>query len=435
MKRILLVFALVSLAVSGYSLDWGGNLEDSTYYHYSDSTSAGSKFFHADTLGFWLRTGLWKDTELFAQGSYTYTTENPYFFDIDSLRIENRTSSFLQYTLGRFTLSDFSGYIFSHKLDGGFVSLNFPWGVVKAEAGYTGLLFHRSSSIKMSLADQADTDGLFDLASPRLVGGGGVLLPDLYLLQDVNIEGWVQFDLRPENELTKENDPTPLIINSSIRGGKLDSQYFGVKVSGSVIPSLYQNSFVYLGTGRTLSYIGGKYTYKPILSFLGSVGLRYYMESFLHSRIGFQFLYSSGDSDYSSSFLEGNTEGNGTNFIPISRKSLALVFSPQLGNIFFTSLSYSVKPDVLKNFQFELKDVNYFRSTAGQISESGIDPSSSSLYLGTEVDGTVNYRPFSDLGLSLSSGVFIPNNGSGGAFLASQRKVEVLARLGLSFSF
>ncbi len=430
MKRILLVFALVVLAISGYSLDWGGNLEDSTYYHYSDSTSAGSKLFHADTLGFWLRTGLWKDAELFVQGSYTYTTENPYFFDIDSLKVESKPSPSIKYTLGRFMVSDFSGYIFNQKLDGELLSLNYPWGVFKAEIGATGLLFHRSSSIKMSLADQADTDGPFDLASPRLVGGAGVLLPDLYLLQDVNATAWVQFDMRSADELTTEGTTLP-----SSKGGKLDSQYFGVQVSGSIIPSLYQNSFVYLGTGRTLSYIDGKYTYKPILSFLGSVGLRYYMESFLHSRIGFQFLYSSGDSDYSSSFLEGNTKGNGTNFIPISRKSLALVFSPQLGNIFFTSLSYSVKPDVLKNFQFELKDVNYFRSTAGQISESGIDPSSSSLYLGTEVDGTVNYRPFSDLGLSLSSGVFIPNNGSGGAFLASQRKVEVLARLGLSFSF
>ncbi len=430
MKRILLVVALVSLAVSGYSLDWGGNLEDSTYYYYSDVTSDSSSVFHADTLAFWLSTGLWKDTELFVQGSYTYTTENPYFFDIDSLRIENKTSPFLQYTLGRFTLSDFSSYIFSHKLDGGLVLLNFPWGVVRAEAGYTGLLFHRSSGIEMSLADQADTDGTFDLAAPRFVGGAGVLFPDLYLLQDVNVEGWVQFDLRPDDELTAEGTTAP-----SSKGGKLDSQYFGVQVSGSVIPSLYQNSFVYLGTGRTLSYIDSTYTYKPILSFLGSVGLRYYMESFLHSRIGFQFLYSSGDSDYSSSYLEGNTKDNGTNFIPISRKSLALVFSPQLGNIFFTSLSYSVKPDVLRNFQFELKDVNFFRSTASQISESGIDPSSSSLYLGTEIDGTVHYRPFSDLGLSLSSGVFIPDNGSGGAFLASQRKVEVLARLGLSFSF
>lgn len=112
-----------------------------------------------------------------------------------------------------------------------------------------------------------------------------------------------------------------------------------------------------------------------------------------------------------------------------------------MGNIIFSRLSYSIKPlsdlenSVLSNIQMELTDLTYFRSTAGAISESGINGTSDSLYLGTEIDGTVNFRPYSDLGISISSGVFIPNNGTDGAFVESLRGIEFLARAGISFSF
>ncbi len=436
MKRLLFGVLLVSLSLYGFGLDWGGAVGDSTYYHYSD----GSKFFHADTLSLWLTAPLTGpkagNMNLAAQGSYTYTTEDPYFFDLDYLKLTGTLSPLVSYTAGRFFVSDMSGYVFSHKVDGGRVSLNFPWGVVRAVAGYTGLLFHRSSQIEMTLGDQSDKDGPFDLASPRVIGSVEVHLPDLFLLQDLTEGMWMQFDFRPAADVIKAGTTVP-----SSTGGRLNSQYFGARVRGPVIPSLYEDSFIYLGTGQTLSYIGGKYTFKPILSFLGSVSLNYYMDAFLHSKIHFRFLYSSGDSDYTASFLEGNTKDNGTLFIPVSRTPLALVFSPKLGNIFFTKLGYSIKPfsgegnDLFENIQMELTDTNYFRSTTGQISESGIDPQSTAQYLGTEIDGTVNYRPYSDLGVSLSGGVFMPNNGTGGAFDSSRRKVEVLARLGVSFSF
>ena len=96
-------------------------------------------------------------------------------------------------------------------------------------------------------------------------------------------------------------------------------------------------------------------------------------------------------------------------------------------------MSYSIKPhDTLQTL---LKAAAFFRSTTGQISEPGIDDASDSLYLGTEIDLVVNFRPFSDLGAALSGGFFIPNNGAGGAFLESDRSIEFLTRLEFSFSF
>lgn len=424
MKTILFITTLSLLTILAFGFDIGGNIEDSTYLSYTDE----SNFFHSDTLSMWLTTELWEDTNLFVQGSYTYTTEEPYFFDIDYLRIENKSVSPLNYTLGRFHTSDFSRYIFSHKLDGVSVSYNLPSAVFSAKAGYTGLLFDTGSNINMTIADQTGTSysGIEQtFAAPRIVGGLQAFFPELFLNQDLKAEVWAQMDMRADSDLTT--------------GGKLDTQYFGLALSGPVspLPSLYYDSFAYLGTGQSHSGTAESYS---VLSFFGSAGLRYYMEDFLFSRISFRFLYSSGDSDYTASFTEGNTEGDSGNFIPISEKSTGLVFSPDLGNIFFTQFSYSLKPfsgfesRALKNIQFVLTDINFFRSTTGLISESGINTDSTSLYLGTEIDGTVNFRPYSDLGVSLSGGVFIPANGTDDAFLDS-REIEFLGRLGLSFSF
>lgn len=433
MKRLLFVLLLLCFFAAFLSaVDFGGNLEDSTYYHYESDSS----FYHADTLALWLNAYLWKDTDLYIQGSYTYTTDQPYAFDLVSFKLENRSVSPVNYTLGRFYTSDFSGYVFSGRLDGAAVKLNCPWGVLSAQAGYTGLLFN-TSAIEMTLADRQDPEGVFDFEAPRLIKSLEVELPDLFLMQNLKFGLWEQYDLRPDSEVTAEGEVLP-----STTGGRISSQYLGAELNGSPRENLYYDVFAYFGTGRTLSYISSKYTYKPILSFLGSGGVRYFFPQILSSRLDFRFLYSSGDDDYTSSFLEGNTAGYATNFTPVTGKSLALIFNPGLGNIFFTRLGYSLKPfekngnDVLKQMQMELTNIIFFRSTTGQISEGDVNTTEdSSLYLGTEIDGTVNFRPFSDLGLSFSAGAFIPNTAEGGAFSASQRSLEFLARLGLSFSF
>ncbi len=430
-KYTLLIIILLTAAAGVFGLDFGGNLEDSTYFYHASS----SDFYHADTVSLWLRTGVWKDTTLFAQGSYTYSTDQAYAFDIDSLKFENKSLSFINYIFGRFHTSDFSGYVFNGRLDGASGALNFPWGKVSAQAGYTGLLFN-ASAIEMTLADQQDAAGVFDLEAPRLVGGVEAAFPDIFLMQDITAGLWLQFDLRPESEVTSAGEVIP-----QTTGGKLNTQYFGVKINGSPVLNMYYDAFAYLGTGQTLSWINSAYEYKPLVSFLGSAGARYYMPDLLSSVADVRILYSSGDKDSTASFLEGNTDGNGTTFTPVTAKSSALVFTPKAGNLVFIKAGYSLKPfnrmsiGVLNRIQVNISGVTFFRPTTGQISESGIDPASTELYLGSEVDGTVNFRPYSDLGLSLSGGVFIPNNKSGGAFLESQRSTEFLLRLGLSFSF
>ena len=183
---------------------------------------------------------------------------------------------------------------------------------------------------------------------------------------------------------------------------------------------------------RSLPPTGYSYQYRPIFSFLGGGGIRYYREQALFTTIGLRGLFSSGDRDYTS-FIEGNSAGSATAFVPITSPVFGLVFSPQLGNLFLFELNYSIKPFSRRDstdLQTQLKVMTFFRPSTGVRSEGWIDPASNSLYLGTEVDGAVNFRPLSDLGLSLSMGVFIPGSAS-----FADTPVAFSGLFELSFSF
>ncbi|MCF6335421.1 MAG: hypothetical protein L3J12_06745, partial [Spirochaetales bacterium] len=401
-SAVLILLIILTITVSGFTLDFGGNLEDSTYYTYSGS----SGFYHADALSLWFTSKLWRDTDLYIRGSYTYTTDNPMFFNLDSAMVVNKGSSILNYSFGRIHASDFSGYILNHTIDGVSVGINLPFASITTKVGYTGFVFDSASNIGMTTADQTGISyaGITqDFGSPRIVAGAEALFPDLFMNQDFKIGVWSQFDMRPDSDVQKAGDTV-----TSITSGKMDTQYFGMAYSFPILQNLFYDGFAWIGTGQTLSATGSTYTDELILSFLGSAGLKYYPGDSNFSKFSFRFLYTTGDADYSDSFTEGNTSGDAGNFTPITKKSPAMVFSPTLGNIMFTELSYSIKPfsrsgnKVLKNIQTELRNITFLRTTTGKISESGIDSASDNLYLGTEIDGTVNFRPFSDLGISLS---------------------------------
>ncbi|MCK5672302.1 MAG: hypothetical protein KAH95_02940 [Spirochaetales bacterium] len=416
-----------------FAVDFGGSIDGTSIISYSEDLSD----YRESNLSLWLSSDFGNDIKFFSKGSYTYSTVSPYLFEIDFLNINKENESIFSYTVGRLWTSDFSGYIFNHTMDGVKAEFNYPTASISISAGYTGFLFKESSSVLISKADKSDllnSEKIF--AAPRIISGIDLLLPELFLFQDLNISFWMQYDMHSEADLLDEGPQLP----STAQGGKLHTQYTGIGLKGTLAPSLYYDSQLYLGTGQTLSYIDSTYTYENILSFLGTFGIRYYSQDRYFSKTGFTFIYSSGDSDYSN-FTEGNTESTGANFIPISRATFGQVFSPLLGNIFLAQLNYSRKPfgssdnTKLKNIQTELTANGFFRSSTGNISEPGIDPSSDSLYLGTEIDIKINFRLFSDLGMSFSGGVFFPDTSSSGAFLASGRNIELSGKVEFSLSF
>jgi hypothetical protein len=80
--------------------------------------------------------------------------------------------------------------------------------------------------------------------------------------------------------------------------------------------------------------------------------------------------------------------------------------------------------------------MSFLRSTTGAISEGSVNATSDQLYLGSEADLRINYRPFSDLGLSLTGGFFFPNNYTAESAIApGSSAVQIAGRFELSFSY
>jgi len=438
--RILALMAALSLAgavgLSGLDFDFGGFVENSSTPSVSlDAKNPVWAMDQKDRLALWTEMHFSPQLSLTAQGSYAFELTLPYLFDVDVLKLDWKILPSLQASLGRFVFADFTGHVLNHKLDGAQFSLNFPFMVVNAGAGFSGFDLKPYSLILMSRSDVTDqSDDSVILAAPRLIEKLEVLFPNILPRQDLTVSVLLQQDFRPSASLIPAGEQQQ--FPTELSGGRLTSEYFGAGFSGAIVSALYYDAFLYVSLGSTLSYVadstsvtGSSYQYEAIQAFLGGIGLRYYNEALLSSRAELRAIISSGDAD-NTTYLEGNTAGASTIFVPISQETLGVAFQPQWGNLIQISADYSFKP--VTTLQLMLKGQAYLRPTTGAISALGIDPASDALYLGTEVDGIANFRPFSDLGTAFTLGVFFPN----GSAFTGQGALPVLAgRLEVSLSF
>ena len=430
---ILFIFLSVFFSVSVFAVDFGSILYNSTGMKYARSDN-NVDFRQNDMAGLWVSANVMEMIDIYLRGSYTFSysslnpPDKPHFFDLDTLTIKNTGNVPLIVTAGRFSDSDFSHYIFSNRIDGISAELNIPLLSAKATLGYNGLLFKERSTVIMTRADISDLDNNSKLfASPRVIGGIDILFPELFLRQDLDVSFWTQFDLRQ-------------FIDPAAGRSSLYSQYYGLGLKGAIIDSLYYKTAFYFESGLTYSAVNDNYSY--ILSYMGTAGISYYMDWLLFSRAGITFFYSSGDPDYTSTYYEGNAGGYSLMFIPISSTPFGKVFSPELGNIFLVKVDYSLKPfsfissrafGGIKDLQVDIEAFSFFRSTTGTISVTGLNSQSSSLYLGTEIDGNISIPMFSDLKAIISGGLFIPDNRSGGAFGGGSVDIEGKASIDIFF--
>lgn len=432
MKRILISLLLVFAAVSiAGAVDFGGLISNETALVADPDVGVNQR----NVVSVWFNTGTHNKLVFFIAGSYTFTLERPYLFNLDDFRLkgtfprEGLSPSVFSFQFGRYRSTDFTGVVLDHTLDGFTLGFTFPWVTLDIASGFTGLVLKPVSTVTMTKIDYAEQDIAGVITGPkRLVGRVGARFPSLFDRHELNVSFVFQEDLR----FLFENADTPAVRQlvqegetafSAGRGGLLDSQYILLGMKGPIITNLYYDVYGGITTGRTLSYISGAYEYAAILGFLAAAEISYYNEEFLFTRAGFEFVFSSGDGD-SNSYVEGNTAGLATTFTPITPSTLGTAFSPGLGNIFYPKLSFSMKPlssfesTALRSFQTKLDVYAFFRPTGAPISESGIEPTSSALYLGTEIDATLRMRPFSDLGVELSFGFFLP---SPAAFVPSRQ--------------
>jgi hypothetical protein len=423
---LLLAGGLTPLA----ALEWGGTLNNTTTPTYSGFAQDWS-FQQEDKLALWLEAELNPRLSLTIQGSYTWSLDRPYLFDVDILRLQGRyplkDSSVVDFSVGRFRAEDFSALLFSDNLDGAQVAWRLARANLSLTVGYLGLELQPVSTVSMSKLDYYKDE---ILAPPRLLEILHVELPELIGRQSLVVAAVAQQDLRAEDQLLEEGSYPAAVAN---KGGRLSTEYLGLALRGPLASALYYELFGYLGTGRMLSYsaIDAAYIYEWMLGGLLGAGLKYYREQWLSSRAELRVLLATGDEDYIDSFIEGNTEGLATTFTTISQPELALLFSPRLGNLVLAEASYSLKP--AEFLQTLLRASFFLRPTLGRISDGRVDPAptSSSRYLGFELDASARLRLFSDLGLVFTAGVFLP----GSAFPAGSRQADFGMRAELSFSF
>jgi hypothetical protein len=314
-----------------------------------------------------------------------------------------------QFTVGRLVLSDFTTRVLSHEADGVLLDFEFSGISLNVASGYTGLVTKGASTIELSKSDLNDyTNTGVNFASPRLIE----LVQATFLTlpgQRLAISAIAQQDLRGTFLDLADGSAESLVSEGSTtdepaEGGQVNTQYVGLGMSGNIIGNLYYDVFSYLESGQMLSYLSGSYQNILFFAALAGGGVRIFVPSALSSVVGARVLYASGDPN-AQTVAEGQTQGFSV-FTPVSRPTLDNVFSPQLSNIVVAEASYSLKP--LSKLQTGLQVDAYFRPTTGAISEPGLAQGSTSSYLGTEMDLSVNYSPLSDVGTSLWGGIFVP---------------------------
>jgi hypothetical protein len=434
MKRGLILAALAVLVAWGAAaLDFGGSLDSAT----TVEKAADGTFDEEATVAGWVRQKLGDTIEVYVRGSYTYTIDTPVLFDLDAAWLKGEWDkatgpTLLELTLGRFKARDFTHLVLDHTVDGIEAVFTYPRAVFRATAGYTGLVQKPRSDIVISRTDATEIDDKTVLfAPPRLLGVFDVDLLNVLGDQTLKLAMLLQEDLRPDSDLMGEGDA---VVPS--KGGRLSTQYLGASIGGPMGGGFYYDLFAYGSTGQTLSDIDGVYRNKPIAAVLAGGGVRLYAGP-KSSVISLRGLYASGDKD-AVNVTESNTDGFATTFTPISLSDTSFVFSPQLSNIIVAQASYSLVPfeslgiPTLADLQAVLSALAFARPTTGPVSSGGIDPASDAAYLGAEIDLTVNYRPFSDLGIALKGGVFFPNES---AFVADRTDPAYLVGLVMSLSF
>jgi hypothetical protein len=427
-KFIFILFFAFSILSLSFGVDFGGFIEN-----YSLITNNDDSREQIDKLALWLAFSPVEKIYIAGQACIAYSyNDYDILADVDYLYMTHELS-FLSYQVGRFSQYEFSRKVFDHRLDGAQAAASFSNINLKFGAGYTGLLLKPVSTLNNTMADMVDdNDDDIHFAPKKIILNLGATYLDIIPSQQLDFSFVAQFDMRSK-DLIKDKDSA----DKDGKGGKLNTFYFGLGLSGALTGSFIYDVFGYLQVGSSLSLIEEKNEYldKPTIAFLGGGSLSYLMKDFYFSKITASFIYASGDDD-NTSVYQGNTKGNNTQFMPVSEAVTGIIFSPNLSNLIKAGLEYSLKPfssGIMKDFQAAVSAAVYFKASEGAVSEAIASADSSDTYLGTEAMITLSYRPFSDLGVKLAGGAFFPNSSSSGPMIDTD--VEPGLMIHASFSF
>ncbi len=470
MMRRLMFFLLIVLFVFpltlSFAIDWGGSVTSIATQQSVDEGSDDDEFTTNHRFVLYLNSPLGRRWSFVSQGAGTLDAESVFAADIEKLYFQ-RTRDFVNdekyqegnrdqlpnlidmtTRFGRFSLTDATGLVLSHAVDGINVDFNNRGSQISLGAGYTGFINKEFSSVALSIRDSVDIADDETLFGPRrLLGRGTVRFPELMFNQNVTFGFAFQQDLRDPTDvvepLTDGND-----VEQQDRGGLVDTQYAIARLDGPLptgpVSSFYSLTYIY-NTGRTMGLLpdenavsGESYQYSPIKGQLIRGQVNVFLPRLMSTSVTAGVLYSSGDDDYEN-FVEGNTEGDATMFTAVTPLGKGVVFGLEPGNTMTSEIQLSVKPlsgfdsPVLQSLQAQLGYYNFYRTAAtGPVSAASVDATTDGSSLGSEIDFVLRIRPFSDLGIGLTTGFFFGNED---VLFDDANSFDYVVRLNASLSF
>jgi hypothetical protein len=272
------------------------------------------------------------------------------------------------------------------------------------------------------------------------------------VFQNFSLGFLANVDLVPEEFVATYTKRGEFVNNTF--GGKYTSFYINFNANGKIWKGLFYNFEGVYETGYNATYYLGSSNdivikNELINSFAINTGISYFFDSKLKPTISTSFYYAHGDED--SKIINGvtiNKNGQDNNYKSPTQLSVGYAVSPapDFSNLIIIGLNGTIKPfSYLKNEVFSRFSIENgvllilrpiikgpaFLTEKVEYSETGAnynDPVKA--YLGTEVDLNFLWQVFSDLSVSLKSGVFVPNY-----TIYSGNDVYWKVGLGLNISF
>jgi hypothetical protein len=211
MKKIFLSICLLSfVSFSISAFDWGGILNNNTQGNKTESF--GASITQSNALYLWTLSEI-TDTDLMFSSEimyeYKYNRAKYYssfenIFDVDLLRLNGSlylTKGILDFSIGRFFVSDVTNSIFSQTSDG----LLLKYGVKNTDfsfyTGYTGLLnAHNVSILNVDGTTDAIEKDFYSLCKPYIPITVAVVFKQLFLQQSVSLAANTFIDASKNND-------------------------------------------------------------------------------------------------------------------------------------------------------------------------------------------------------------------------------------------
>jgi hypothetical protein len=381
--RLLIFILLFFHAGVLFSLDYGGVLSQNVELENSSADRDHSDTAYALKFGPWLSLPLPNKLFLYLSasfgGHYELETWKP-LFEVDRFEISWRPRPNISAQAGRFAYADPLGLIATGLFDGAAASLGLGENRLSLGAYFTGLLYKKTARVTMSkwdLLDYADADHYW--APSRFLGSALYTVPGLISWRDTLSAGLVlQFDLRTKDQT------------------RLHTQYGVFQYLWNPLDVLTLNLGGVFGLAQEE---GADPAYNYALSLRGD----WMPPTAASDQFSLLFRYASG--------LADNNDAQGA-FTPITSVSQSSVFSVDFSGLMAVSGIYSLR--LLEELSVTGETIFLMRTDLATFTAEALDPGSKSHVLGLELDASLIWAPFSDLGLNAAAGVFFPL--PGGAF-------------------